>query len=86
LEVFTNELFSSKSIFPSSHEFHFEEVSVMTKKVLIAVTNNNKWGNTEKLVCRHCDLVTCKTGYWLGEVAHPYDVFIKNGYEVHFVR
>jgi len=42
--------------------------------VIIIVTNNEQFGNLEK-----------KTGYWLSEVSHPYEVFTKNGLKVHFV-
>jgi len=42
--------------------------------ILIAVTNNDKLGNTGK-----------QTGWYLPEVAHPYDVFVSAGYSVDFV-
>jgi putative intracellular protease/amidase len=46
----------------------------MTKKILFALTNHDQLGNTGK-----------KTGWYLPEVAHPYHVFTKAGYEVEFV-
>lgn len=46
----------------------------MTKKILIVVTSHEELGNTGK-----------KTGFYLSEVTHPYDVFTRAGYEVDFV-
>lgn len=46
----------------------------MTKKILIAVTSHEELGNTGK-----------KTGFYLSEVTHPYDVFTRAGYDVDFV-
>lgn len=43
-------------------------------RVLTVVTNHADLGNTGK-----------KTGWYLPEVAHPYDVFVKAGFEVDFV-
>lgn len=45
-----------------------------SQKILIVLTNHNKLGNTGK-----------KTGFYLDEVAHPYAVFTKAGFEVDFV-
>jgi putative intracellular protease/amidase len=42
--------------------------------ILLIVTNNSKIPNLEEK----------KTGYYLPEVAHPYHVFINNGYKVTF--
>lgn len=44
------------------------------KKILIVVTSNNVKGATGQ-----------PTGYYLSEVSHAWDVFVKNGYEVDFV-
>jgi putative intracellular protease/amidase len=44
------------------------------KKILIVVTNHSDLGNTGR-----------KTGYWLGEVAHPYLVLRNAGYHVDFI-
>lgn len=41
--------------------------------ILIVVTNHEQLGNTGK-----------KTGYYLPEAAHPYYVFVKNGFKVVF--
>ena len=46
----------------------------MHKKILIVVTSHEELGNTGK-----------KTGFYLSEVTHPYDVFTRAGYEVDFV-
>ncbi|XP_046554756.1 glutathione-independent glyoxalase hsp3102-like [Haliotis rubra] len=43
-------------------------------KVLLVVTNHDQLGNTGK-----------KTGWYLPEVAHPYDVFKKAGHDIVFV-
>eukprot|EP01080_Neovahlkampfia_damariscottae_P010976 gene10976-3683_t len=45
----------------------------MTKRIVIIVTNHNQIGNTGK-----------QTGWYLPEVAHPYHVFVSNGYKVDF--
>ena len=45
----------------------------MTHRVLIAMTSHDKKGNTGQ-----------PTGAYLGEVAHPYDVFSKAGYAIEF--
>ncbi|AFZ30145.1 ThiJ/PfpI domain-containing protein [Gloeocapsa sp. PCC 7428] len=44
------------------------------KRILIAVTSHEELGNTGK-----------KTGFYLSEVTHPYDVFTRAGYDVDFV-
>lgn len=44
------------------------------KKVLFVVTSHDKKGNTGE-----------STGYYLGEVAHPWEVLHKAGYEIDFV-
>jgi putative intracellular protease/amidase len=46
----------------------------MHKKILIVVTSHEELGNTGK-----------KTGFYLSEVTHPYDVFTRAGYDVDFV-
>lgn len=46
----------------------------MAIKVLTVVTSHGDLGNTGK-----------KTGWYLPEVSHPYDVFTKAGFEVDFV-
>jgi len=50
------------------------EVNQESKRILIVLTNHNKLGNTGQ-----------KTGFYLDEVAHPYAVFSKAGFEVDFV-
>lgn len=50
-----------------------EKISKM-KKVLFVVTSHDKKGNTEQ-----------PTGYYLAEVAHPWEVLQKAGYEIDFV-
>lgn len=44
------------------------------KKILFVVTSHNEKGNTGE-----------KTGYYLGEVSHPWDVLHSAGYEIDFV-
>ncbi|MEA5506855.1 type 1 glutamine amidotransferase domain-containing protein [Halotia wernerae UHCC 0503] len=44
------------------------------KKILFVVTSHETLGNTDK-----------KTGFYLSEVTHPYEVFTRAGYEIDFV-
>ncbi|PIF44577.1 putative intracellular protease/amidase [Chryseobacterium sp. 52] len=46
----------------------------MKKKILFVVTSHDKKGNTGE-----------DTGYYLGEVSHPWEVLYKAGYEIDFV-
>lgn len=46
----------------------------MKKKILFVVTNHVKKGNTGE-----------KTGFYLSEVTHPWDILVNAGYEVDFV-
>lgn len=46
----------------------------MKKKILFVVTSHDKKGNTGE-----------ETGYYLGEVSHPWEVLHKAGYEIDFV-
>lgn len=46
----------------------------MKKKILFVVTSHDKKGNTNE-----------KTGYYLGEVSHPWEVLVEAGYEIDFV-
>ena len=46
----------------------------MSKKILFVVTNHDKLGDTGEA-----------TGYYLGEVTHPWAVLVDAGYEVDFV-
>ncbi|MEB3181493.1 MAG: type 1 glutamine amidotransferase domain-containing protein [Nostocaceae cyanobacterium] len=46
----------------------------MSKKVLIVVTSHDSLGDTDR-----------KTGFYLSEVTHPYDVFTSAGFDVDFV-
>lgn len=46
----------------------------MKKKILFVVTSHDKKGSTDE-----------KTGYYLGEVSHPWEVLHKAGYEIDFV-
>ena len=47
---------------------------MMTKKILFVLTSHDKKGNTGQ-----------PTGYYLGEVSHPWEVLTKAGYEIDFV-
>ena len=49
-------------------------VCLMKKKILIAVTSYDKYPSTER-----------NAGLWFGELAHFYDIFTKEGYEVDIV-
>ena len=49
-------------------------MNTMKKKVLFVVTSHGEKGNTGK-----------PTGYYLGEVSHPWDVLHSAGYEIDFV-
>lgn len=46
----------------------------MKKKILFVVTSHDKKGSTDE-----------DTGYYLGEVSHPWEVLHKAGYEIDFV-
>ncbi len=46
----------------------------MKKKILFVVTNHVKKGNTGE-----------KTGFYLSEVTHPWDILVNAGYEIDFV-
>ena len=46
----------------------------MSKKVLFVVTSHGELGNTGE-----------STGYYLGEVTHPWAVLVDAGYEIDFV-
>lgn len=46
----------------------------MSKKNLFVVTNHDQKGNTRE-----------KTGYYLSEVSHPWNVLRSEGYEIDFV-
>lgn len=48
--------------------------SKMKKKILFVVTSHNKKGNTGE-----------KTGFYLSEAAHPWEVLTNAGYEIDFV-
>ncbi|TCC94701.1 type 1 glutamine amidotransferase domain-containing protein [Pedobacter hiemivivus] len=50
------------------------EKQVVKKKILFVVTSHGIKGNTGK-----------KTGYYLGEVSHPWEVLVEAGYEIDFV-
>ncbi len=45
------------------------------KKVLLVLTSHDQLGDSGK-----------KTGWYLPEVAHPYEVFRKNGFDITFAR
>jgi putative intracellular protease/amidase/quinol monooxygenase YgiN len=51
-----------------------QNVSKMKKKILFVVTSHNEKGNTGE-----------KTGFYLSEVAHPWEVLTNAGYEIDFV-
>ncbi len=67
---------SAKQITQNSSETRIikSQATQNSQKILIVLTNHNKLGNTGK-----------KTGFYLDEVAHPYAVFTKAGFEVDFV-
>lgn len=46
----------------------------MSQKILFVVTSHNQKGNTGE-----------PTGYYLGEVSHPWEVLVDAGYEIDFV-
>src|SRR4051812_13888334 len=46
----------------------------MQKKILFVITSHDKKGSTEQ-----------STGYYLAEVAHPWEVLMLAGYEIDFV-
>ena len=46
---------------------------VMSKKILFVVTSHNKKGSTNE-----------PTGYYLGEVSHPWEVLHSAGYDIDF--
>ena len=60
--------------------FHLEATAqtkksiTMSKKILFVVTSHNKKGNTGE-----------PTGFYLGEVSHPWEVLHDAGYEIDFV-
>lgn len=51
-----------------------KKTTPMKKKILFAVTSHDKKGDTGE-----------STGYYLGEVSHPWEVLHKAGYEIDFV-
>lgn len=51
-----------------------QKTSHMKKKILFVVTSHDKKGNTGE-----------DTGYYLGEVSHPWEVLHQAGYEIDFV-
>ncbi|KMQ69455.1 thiamine biosynthesis protein ThiJ [Chryseobacterium sp. FH2] len=51
-----------------------KESTSVKKKILFVVTSHDKKGETEE-----------NTGYYLGEVSHPWEVLHKAGYEIDFV-
>ena len=51
-----------------------QNVNNMKKKILFAVTSHSQKGNTGE-----------PTGFYLSEVAHPWDVLVNAGYEIDFV-
>jgi putative intracellular protease/amidase len=62
------------SLFVSEAEAQTKQVNNMKKNVLFVVTSHNKKGNTGQ-----------PTGYYLGEVSHPWEVLHEAGYEIDFV-
>lgn len=59
---------------PETEEKTATEENVELKKILFVVTSHSEKGNTGE-----------KTGYYLGEVSHPWDVLHSAGYEIDFV-
>ncbi|WEK36474.1 MAG: type 1 glutamine amidotransferase domain-containing protein [Candidatus Pseudobacter hemicellulosilyticus] len=58
----------------SAEEQTNQTASTMKKKILFVVTSHDTKGSTGE-----------KTGYYLGEVSHPWDVLTEAGYEIDFV-
>lgn len=57
----------------NTHTFHTKK-QTMKKKILFVVTSHDTKGATGE-----------KTGYYLGEVSHPWEVLTEAGYEIDFV-
>lgn len=51
-----------------------QELKKMKKKILFVVTSHDSKGDSGE-----------KTGYFLGEVSHPWEVLVEAGYEIDFV-
>lgn len=60
--------------FRSKEDFKTTKSEIMEKKILFVVTSHDKKGETGE-----------KTGYYLGEVSHPWEVLHEAGYEIDFV-
>lgn len=58
----------------AEEEKQTEKTETMKPKILFVVTSHNTKGSTGE-----------KTGYYLGEVSHPWDVLVEAGYEIDFV-
>lgn len=57
-----------------SHAQNEKSTNIMKKKILFVVTSHDKKGATGE-----------PTGYYLGEVSHPWEVLHEAGYEIDFV-
>lgn len=57
-----------------NHKGVAQETKVMKEKILFVVTSHDTKGSTGE-----------KTGYYLGEVSHPWKVLTEAGYEIDFV-
>ncbi|MFT7582071.1 MAG: putative intracellular protease/amidase [Myxococcota bacterium] len=58
----------------AAHGTNRDTLKTAQKKILIALTSHGELGDTGR-----------KTGFYLSEVTHPYEVFTKAGYTVDFV-
>ncbi len=61
-------------IFTGYSQAQSKKTNHMKKKILFVVTSHDKKGETGQ-----------PTGYYLGEVSHPWEVLYKAGYEIDFV-
>ncbi|PKL80960.1 MAG: type 1 glutamine amidotransferase domain-containing protein [Ignavibacteriae bacterium HGW-Ignavibacteriae-4] len=74
LVIFIFTLISCTNKNKSSESNSKTKIEEKVKKILFVVTSHNEKGNTGK-----------KTGYYLGEVSHPWEVLHSAGYEIDFV-
>ncbi|WP_333852172.1 type 1 glutamine amidotransferase domain-containing protein [Epilithonimonas sp.] len=67
-------LFAVVSVFNFANAQNKKSKKAMNKKILFVVTSHDKKGNTNE-----------PTGYYLGEVSHPWQVLHSAGYDIDFV-
>jgi len=65
---------SSNKMWKKVTKFFKTKMEIINKEVLFVVTSHSEKGNTGK-----------KTGYYLSEVSHPWDILKNAGYEIDFV-